>query len=88
MYHPSNVLFSASFPSATSFLKESGFSCLRGYDVCSGYNSVWMTNRATLFACSLQFSSSIFMVMISSSKLSIDASVAVISNARGSAFVR
>ena len=47
-----------------------------------------MTNRAAFFARSIQWSSSTVMVMMSSMKLSIDASVAVISTAKGSAFDR
>ena len=48
------VLFSAGCPPPTIFLKESGLSCFRGYDGCSGWNSVWMTNRAALFARYIQ----------------------------------
>ena len=44
-----------------------------------------MNNRAALFARSIQWLSSTVMVMMSSMKPSIDASVAVISTAKGSA---
>ena len=47
-----------------------------------------MTNRAALFARSIQWSSSTVMVMMSSKKPSIDASVAMISTAKGSDFAR
>ena len=47
-----------------------------------------MTNKAALFAQSIQWSSSTVMVMMSSMKPSIDASVDVISTAKGSAFSR
>ena len=47
-----------------------------------------MTNRAALFARSIQWLSSTVMVMISSMKPSIDASVAVIYTAKGSDFAR
>ena len=83
MYHPKHVLCSASFPSLTRFLREIGLSCLRGFDVCSGLNSVRMTNRATLFARSIQFPSSTVMAMLLLMKPSIDASVALMSNDRG-----
>ena len=70
-------------PPPTSFLKESGLSCFRGSDGCSGRNSVWMTNRAAIFARSIQCSSSTVMVMMLSMNPSIDASVAVMSTAKG-----
>ena len=57
----------------------------RGSDNCSGRNNVWMTNRAALFSRSIQCLSSTVMVMMSPMKPSIDASVVVISNAKGSA---
>ena len=47
-----------------------------------------MTNRAAIFVRSIQRSSSTVMVMMSSMKPSIDASVAVISTAKGSDFSR
>ena len=47
-----------------------------------------MTNRAVLFARSIQCLSSTVMVMMSFMKPSIDASVAVISTAKGSAVAR
>ena len=85
MYHPRYVLCSASCPSPTSLLKEIGSSRFRSFDGCSGRNSVWMTNGAALFEQSIQCPSSTVMVMTSSMKPSIDASVAVISTANGSA---
>ena len=88
MSHPRHVLCSAIYPSPASFLKDSGSSHLRGSDGCSGRNSVWMTNRAALFARSIQCFSSTVMVMMSLMNTSIDSSVAVMSTARGSAFVR
>ena len=88
MSQPRHVFCSASCPSPASFLNESGSFRFRGSDGCSGRNSVWMTNRAALFAWSIQWSSSIVMVMMSSMKSSIDASVAVISTDKWSAFVR
>ena len=88
MYHPSHFLCSASCTTPTSFLKESELSRFRGSDGCSGWNSVWMTNRAALFARSIQWSSSTVMVMMSSMNPSIDASVAVISTAKASVVVR
>ena len=83
MSQPRHVFFSASCPSPASFLQESGSSRFRVSDGCSGRNSVWMTNRAALFARSIQCSSSAIMVMMSSMKPSIDASVALISTAKG-----
>ena len=88
MYHPRHVLCLASFPSPASFLEEIGSSRFRGSDGCSGRNSVWMTNRAALFARSIQCSSSTLMVMMSSIKPYIDASVAVVSTAKGSDVAR
>ena len=85
MYHPRHVLCSASCPSPAIFLKESVSYCFRGSDVCSGRNSVWMTNRAALFARSIQWSSSIIMVMMLSMNPYIDASVDVMSTAKGCA---
>ena len=55
MYQPRHVLCSASCPSPVSFLKESGSSCFRFSDGCSGWDSVWMTNRVALFALSKQW---------------------------------
>ena len=81
-----HLFCSASCPSPASFLNDSGSSHFRGSDGCSGWNSVWMTNRAALFAQSIQWSSSTVMVMMSSMKPSIDASVAMISTAKGSTF--
>ena len=83
-----HVLCSASFPYPASLLKESGSSRFRGYDGCSGRNSVWMTNRAALFARSIQFSSLTVMVVMSPMNPSVDASMAVLSTSRGSAFAR
>ena len=86
MSHPMHVLYSASFPSPKSFLRESRFSSLRGSDGCSGWNSVWMTNIDAPFFHSIQCSSSTVMVMMSSMKPSIDASAAVMYTARGYSF--
>ena len=47
-----------------------------------------MNNRAALFTCSIQCLSSTVMVTIFSMNPSIDASVSVISTARGSDFAR
>ena len=69
-------------------LKESGSYCFRGYDGCSGWNSVWMTNRAVIFSQSIQCSPSTVMVMMSSMNPSIDSSVAVMSTTKGSAVSR
>ena len=88
MSHPRHVLCSASSPYPASFLKDSGSSRFRGSDGCSGQNSVWMTNRAALFARSIQCLSSTVMVMMSLMKPSIDTSVAVISTSKGSAVAR
>ena len=88
MYKPRHIFCLDSCPSPTSFLKESGLSHFRCSDGCSGRNSLWMTNRATLFARSIQCLSSTVMLMMSSMKPSIDASVAVISTAKGSAVTR
>ena len=83
MSYPRHVLCLASCPYPASFLKESGSSCFRGYDACSGRNSVWMTNRAAFFAQFIQCLSSNVMVIMSSMKPSIDALVALISTAKG-----
>ena len=40
MYHPRHVLCSTSFPPTISFLMDGGSSSSRGYDGCSGHNSV------------------------------------------------
>ena len=88
MSQPRHVFWSESFPFTASFLNESGSSRFRGSDVCSGRNSVWMTNRAAIFARYIQWSSSTVMVMMSSMKPSIDALVAMISTAKGSSFAR
>ena len=88
MSQPRHVFCSASGPSPASFLNGSGSSRFRGSNGCSGRNSVCMTNRAALFAQSIQCSPSTVMVMMSSMKQSIDVSVAVISTAKGSDFAR
>ena len=88
LYHPSHVLCLDICPSSASLLKESVSSCFRGSDGSSGRNSVWMTNRAALFARSIQCSSSIIVVMISFMNPSFDASVAVISTDKGFAVAR
>ena len=56
MSHPRQVFCLTSLLSPASFLKESGSSHFSGSDACSGHNSVWMTNRATPFSQSIQFS--------------------------------
>ena len=76
-------MFSSNFSSLTSFLKESGSSCLRGSNGCSGRNSVWITNRAAIFESSIHCFPSTVMVAILSMNPYIDSSVAVMSNARG-----
>ena len=88
MSQPRHVFFSASFPSPAIFLNDIGSSRFRGYDGCSGRNSVWMTNRAAIFARSIQCLSSNVMVVMSLMKPSIDASVAMISTTKRSAFSR
>ena len=88
MSQPRHVFCSASCPSTASFLNESGSSSFSGSDGCSGQNSLWITNRSALLGRYIQWLSSIVMVMMSSMKPSIDASVAMISTAKGSAFVR
>ena len=47
------VFLLAGCPYPASFLNESGSSCFRSSDGYSGRNSVWMTNRAALFARSI-----------------------------------
>ena len=69
-----------------SFLKESLFSHLRGSDGCSGRNIVLMTNRAALFAHSIRYSPLTVIVMRLSMNPSVDASVVLMSTARGFAF--
>ena len=86
MSQPRHFFCSASRPSPASFLNENGSSRFKGSDGYSGQNSVWITNRAALFARSTQWSSSTVMVMMSSIKPSIDTSVDMISTAKGSAF--
>ena len=88
MSHPRHVLWSAIFPSPAIFLKESVSSCGSGSDGCSVQKSVWMTNRAALFAQFIQCSSSTVMVIMLLINPSIDASVAVMSTAKGYAVVR
>ena len=87
MFRPRHILFPDSFPSLASFFKEIGLSCFRGSNGCSGRKSVWMTNKAALYTLSIQCLASTVMVMISLNNPSIDASVDMISTARGSAFV-
>ena len=85
MSHLRHVLCLARCCFPPSFLKESGSSHFRGSDGCSGQNSVCMTNRAALFVRSIQCLSSTVMAMMSLMNPSIDASVAVMSTAKGSA---
>ena len=86
MSHPRHVLCSSIFPSPSIIRKGSGLSCLRGYDGCSGQNSVYMTNIAALFARFIQCFSLTVLVMMSLMNPSIDASVALMYTARGYAF--
>ena len=79
MSNPRDVFCSANCPSPVSSLKDSGSSRFIGSDGCSGWKSVWTTNRAALFAQSIQCSSSTVMVMMSLIIPYIDASVAVMS---------
>ena len=88
MYHPRNVLCSASCPPPVSFLKESVSYRFRGFDGCSGQKSAWMTNRAAIFARSIQCLSSTFMVMMLSMNPSIADSMDVMSTAKGYAVAR
>ena len=88
MYHRRHVLCSASCSSPASLLKESGLSCFRVYDGCSGRNSAWMTKRAALFVQSVQCLSSAVMVMMSLMNPFIHTSVAVISTDQGYAIAR
>ena len=67
---------------------DSGSSCLRDSDIYSGRNGIWMTNRDSLLASSIQCSSLTVMVMVLSMNPSIDASMAMISTAMGSASER
>ena len=55
-----------------------------GSDGSSGLNSLWMTNISALFARSIQCLSLNFMVMLSSMNPFTDASVTVLSIAKGS----
>ena len=88
MSHPRHVLFSDDFPSHASFLKDSGSSRFRVSDGYIGLKSVWMTNRAALFARSIQCLSLTVIVMMSSIIPSIDASVDIVSTAEGYSFAR
>ena len=88
MSHPRNVLCSASCPPTVSLLSESGSSCFRDLDGCSGQNGVWMTNRAALFARSIQCSSSTVMVMMLLMNPCIDDHLDVMSTAKGSTVAR
>ena len=54
MLHPRHISCLDSCPSPVSFLKESWSSRFRGSDGWSGWKSVWMTNKAPLFAQSIQ----------------------------------
>ena len=61
---------------------------LRGSNGCSGRNSVWMTNRAALFARSIQCLSSPVMLMMTLMNPYIDSYMAVIPTDRGSTFTK
>ena len=82
--HPRHVLCSDSCPSPIILLKESGSSRFRWSYGYSGRKSVCTTNRAALFARSIQCLSSTVMVIMSSMNPSIHASVDVMSTAKGS----
>ena len=84
MSHRRNIFCSASSPSPASFLKEIGSSRFRGSGGCCGEKSVRMTNRAAMFARSIQYLSSTVIVMMVSINSSIDDSVDVMSTAKGS----
>ena len=88
MSHPRIFFCSASCTSPASFLKDSVSSLFRSYYSCSGWKSVWMTNRAALSARSIQCSSSTVIVMILLRNPSIDASVDVMYTAKGCAVAR
>ena len=83
MSHTRQVLSPDSFPSPESFLMESGLSRFSGSDACSGQNSVWMTNKAALFARSIQYLSSTVIVMMLSMNPSIYDSLALMFTDRG-----
>ena len=82
MSHPRHVLRLSSCSSPVSFLTESGLSSFRGSNGCSGWKSVWISNRAALLAQSIQCLSSTVMVMMSSMNTSIDVSEDVMSTAK------
>ena len=88
MYHPRQVLLFTSFLFPAIFLRESGSSHSSGSDACSGPNSVRMTNKAALFACSIQYLSCTVMIIMSSMNPSIDVSLELMFTARESAFSR
>ena len=88
MYHPRHVLCLAGCPPTAILLKESGSSHFRGSDGYSGRKSVWMTNRAALFARYIQCLSLTVMGMMSSMNPYIDASVAVMYTSKGSSVAR
>ena len=71
-------------PPPASFLNDIGSYHLRGSDGCSGWKSVWITNKASLFAQYIQFLSSTIIVIMSSMNPCIDASVSVMSTDKGS----
>ena len=83
MFHPRYDFCLDSCPFPASFLKESGLSVFRGYDGYSGRNSVWMTNKAAVFARSTHCLSLTVFVMMLLMKPYIDASDDVISTAKG-----
>ena len=86
MYHPRHVFRLASFPSPPIFLRESELFHSSVLDACSGRNSVWMTNKAALFARSIQYLSSSVMLMMLLMNPSINASLTSMFTARGSDF--
>ena len=88
MSHPRQVLSLTIFLSPASFLREGGSSNPSGSYACSGPNSVHTTNKAALFACSIQYLSCTVMIIMLSMNPSIDASLDLMFTARESAFSR
>ena len=86
MTHLRQVLLPASFPSHASFLRESGSSRFSASYACSGFNIVWMPNKAALFDRSIQYLSSTVIEMMLLMNPSIDASLESMFTARGSDF--
>ena len=74
-------------PPPSIFFKKSRSSRFRGSDGCTGQESVWITNRAALFARSIQGFSSTIMVMMPLNNPYIVAYEAVMFTAKGSSIV-